>query len=80
MTMSIADLPEIDGQPERVNRVFEDVIRSIAANHPRDWTSWLPDAEFTSVIHDQQLRPLVDNNDADLLQLASSPASPSHSV
>jgi len=46
LTMSTADQPETDGQTERVNRVVEDIIRSIAVDHPRDWSRWLPYAEF----------------------------------
>ncbi|KAF1328293.1 Pol protein, partial [Globisporangium splendens] len=47
LAMSTADHPETDGQTERVNRVVEDILRSIAVDHPRDWSRWLPYAEFT---------------------------------
>ncbi|KAE9017809.1 hypothetical protein PR003_g9345 [Phytophthora rubi] len=33
--MSTADLPQTDGQTERVNRVLEDTLRSICAEMPR---------------------------------------------
>jgi hypothetical protein len=46
LAMSTADHPETDGQTERVNRVVEDIIRSIAVDSPRDWSQWLPYAEF----------------------------------
>ncbi|KAF1325083.1 Pol protein, partial [Globisporangium splendens] len=46
LAMSSADHPETDGQTERVNRVVEDILRSIAVDHPRDWSRWLPYAEF----------------------------------
>ena len=46
LAMSTADHPETDGQTERANRVVEDIIRSIAVEHPRDWSKWLPYAEF----------------------------------
>ncbi|KAF1333990.1 reverse transcriptase, partial [Globisporangium splendens] len=46
LALSTADHPETDGQTERVNRVVEDILRSIAVDHPRDWSRWLPYAEF----------------------------------
>ncbi|KAF1327941.1 Pol protein, partial [Globisporangium splendens] len=46
LALSSADHPETDGQTERVNRVVEDILRSIAVDHPRDWSRWLPYAEF----------------------------------
>ncbi|KAF1319473.1 Pol protein, partial [Globisporangium splendens] len=46
LAMSSADHPETDGQTERVNRVVEDILRSTAVDHPRDWSRWLPYAEF----------------------------------
>ncbi|KAF1333193.1 Pol protein, partial [Globisporangium splendens] len=46
LAMSSADRPETDGQTERVNRVVEDILRSIAVDHPCDWSRWLPYAEF----------------------------------
>ncbi|KAF1325825.1 Pol protein, partial [Globisporangium splendens] len=46
LALSSADHPETDGQTERVNRVVEDILRSTAVDHPRDWSRWLPYAEF----------------------------------
>ncbi|KAF1333614.1 Pol protein, partial [Globisporangium splendens] len=46
LALSTADHPETDGQTEHVNRVVEDILRSIAVDHPRDWSRWLPYAEF----------------------------------
>ncbi|KAF1315165.1 Pol protein, partial [Globisporangium splendens] len=46
LALSTADHPETDGQTKRVNRVVEDILRSIAVDHPRDWSRWLPYAEF----------------------------------
>ncbi|KAF1333148.1 Pol protein, partial [Globisporangium splendens] len=46
LALSTADHPETDGQTERVNRVVEDILRSIAVDHPRDWSRWLPYVEF----------------------------------
>ncbi|KAF1315298.1 Pol protein, partial [Globisporangium splendens] len=46
LALSTADHPETDGQTERVNRVVEDILRSITVDHPRDWSRWLPYAEF----------------------------------
>uniref|UniRef100_K3XCB4 Reverse transcriptase RNase H-like domain-containing protein n=1 Tax=Globisporangium ultimum (strain ATCC 200006 / CBS 805.95 / DAOM BR144) TaxID=431595 RepID=K3XCB4_GLOUD len=46
LALSTADHPETDEQTERVNRVVEDILRSIAVDHPRDWSRWLPYAEF----------------------------------
>ncbi|POM69189.1 LOW QUALITY PROTEIN: Pol protein [Phytophthora palmivora] len=42
LTMSTADHPQTDGQTERVNRVFEDTLRSICAEAPRPWSDQLP--------------------------------------
>ncbi|CCI50318.1 unnamed protein product [Albugo candida] len=44
--MSTADLPQIDGQTERVNRVIGDILRSICANTARSLSSMLPVVEF----------------------------------
>ena len=46
VTMSTADHPQTDGQTERVNRVVEDILRCIALERPRDWSSMLPFVEF----------------------------------
>ncbi|KAE9234358.1 hypothetical protein PF004_g9395 [Phytophthora fragariae] len=43
--MSTAAHPETDGQPERVDRVLEDVLRSYATSFA-SWSSFLPMAEF----------------------------------
>ncbi|GMF34441.1 unnamed protein product [Phytophthora fragariaefolia] len=45
MLMSTAAHPETDGQPERVNRVLEDVLRSYATSFT-SWSKCLPLAEF----------------------------------
>ncbi|GMF28606.1 unnamed protein product [Phytophthora fragariaefolia] len=44
--MSTADPPQTDGQTERVNRVVEDVLRSICAETPKRWSAMLPLVEF----------------------------------
>ena len=44
--MSTADHPQTDGQTERVNRVVEDILRSVCADTPKRWSSMLPVAEF----------------------------------
>ncbi|GMF57399.1 unnamed protein product [Phytophthora fragariaefolia] len=44
--MSTADHPQTDGQTERVNRVVEDVLRSICAETPKRWSAMLPLVEF----------------------------------
>ncbi|OWY98388.1 hypothetical protein PHMEG_00030860 [Phytophthora megakarya] len=43
--MLTAGHPETDGQTKRVNRVFEDVLRSYATSF-KNWSSFLPLAEF----------------------------------
>ncbi|GMF66082.1 unnamed protein product [Phytophthora lilii] len=45
LMMSTAAHPETDGQTERVNRAFEDVLRSYATSFS-NWSSFLPLAEF----------------------------------
>ncbi|OWY92980.1 reverse transcriptase [Phytophthora megakarya] len=45
LMLSTAGHPETDGQTERVNRVFEDVLRSYATSF-KNWSSFLPLAEF----------------------------------
>ena len=44
--MSTADHPQTNGQTERVNRVIEDVLRSVCAETPTRWSSMLPVVEF----------------------------------
>ncbi|GMF46094.1 unnamed protein product [Phytophthora fragariaefolia] len=46
LDMSTADHPQTDGQTERVNRVVEDVLRSICAETPKRWSAMLPLVEF----------------------------------
>ncbi|GMF39394.1 unnamed protein product [Phytophthora fragariaefolia] len=44
--LSTADHPQTDGHTERVNRVVENVLRSICAETPKRWSSMLPLVEF----------------------------------
>ena len=46
LDMSTADHPQTDGQTERVNRVVEDVLRSVCAETPKRWSLLLPIVEF----------------------------------
>ncbi|CAI5729886.1 unnamed protein product [Peronospora effusa] len=46
LDMSTADHPQTDGQTERVNRVVEDILRSVCAETPKRWSSMLPVVEF----------------------------------
>ncbi|KAG3196611.1 hypothetical protein PC128_g7494 [Phytophthora cactorum] len=46
LDMSTADLPQTDGQTEHVNRVVEDILRSVCAEAPRRWSEMLPLVEF----------------------------------
>ncbi|GMF50658.1 unnamed protein product [Phytophthora fragariaefolia] len=46
LDMSTADHPQTDGQTERVNRVLEDVLRSVCAAEPTKWSTLLPQVEF----------------------------------
>ncbi|KAG3201713.1 hypothetical protein PC128_g3691 [Phytophthora cactorum] len=46
LDMSTADHPQTDGQTERVNRVVEDILRSVCAEAPRRWSEVLPLVEF----------------------------------
>ena len=46
LEMSIADHPQTDGQTERVNRVINDILRSVCADTPTRWSSMLPVAGF----------------------------------
>ena len=55
--MSTADHPETDGQTERVNRMIEDTLRSIATTYPKKWSSMLALVEFdiNSAVHSSQV-------------------------
>ncbi|GMF35095.1 unnamed protein product [Phytophthora fragariaefolia] len=44
--MSTPDHPQTDGQTERVNRVLEDVLRSVCAAEPTKSSTLLPQVEF----------------------------------
>ncbi|KAG3049984.1 hypothetical protein PC122_g23379 [Phytophthora cactorum] len=46
LDMFTADQPQTDGQTERVNRVLEDILRSVCAEAPRRWSEVLPLVEF----------------------------------
>jgi transposase InsO family protein len=46
LDMSTAGHPQTDGQTERVNRVVEDILRSICAETPKRWNAMLPLVEF----------------------------------
>ncbi|KAE9198507.1 hypothetical protein PF005_g16115 [Phytophthora fragariae] len=46
LDMSTTDHPQNDGQTERVNRVLEDILRSICAAEPTNWSALLPQVEF----------------------------------
>ncbi|KAE9267376.1 hypothetical protein PF001_g30107 [Phytophthora fragariae] len=46
LDMSTADHPQTDGQTERVNRVLEDILRSVCAAEPTKWSVLLPQVEF----------------------------------
>ncbi|KAE9028547.1 hypothetical protein PR001_g11707 [Phytophthora rubi] len=46
LDMSTADHPQTDGQAERVNRVLEDILRSVCAAEPTKWSTLLPQVEF----------------------------------
>uniref|UniRef100_H3GZA0 Integrase catalytic domain-containing protein n=1 Tax=Phytophthora ramorum TaxID=164328 RepID=H3GZA0_PHYRM len=46
LDMSTTDHPQTDGQTERVNRVVEDVLRSVCAETPKRWSTMLPLGEF----------------------------------
>ncbi|KAE8991932.1 hypothetical protein PR002_g20703 [Phytophthora rubi] len=46
LDMSTADHPQTDGQTERVNRVLEDILRSVCAAKPTQWSTLLPQVEF----------------------------------
>ncbi|KAE8970237.1 hypothetical protein PF011_g26493 [Phytophthora fragariae] len=46
LDMSTADHPQTDGQTERVNRVLEDILRSVCAAEPTKWSTLLPQVEL----------------------------------
>ncbi|KAE8907687.1 hypothetical protein PF005_g208 [Phytophthora fragariae] len=46
LDMSTADHPQTDGQTERVNRVLEDILRSVCVAEPTKWSALLPQVEF----------------------------------
>ncbi|KAG3195861.1 hypothetical protein PC128_g8146 [Phytophthora cactorum] len=46
LDMSTADHPQTDGQTERVNRVVEDILRSVCTEAPRCWSEMPPLVEF----------------------------------
>ena len=52
--MSKVDHPQTDDQTERVNRVVEDILRSVCADRPKRWSSMLPVVEFAlnDSVHD----------------------------
>ncbi|OWZ17853.1 polyprotein [Phytophthora megakarya] len=51
LDMSTADHPPTDGQTERVNRVVEDILRSVCSEAPRRWSEMLPLVEFAMRLH-----------------------------
>lgn len=46
LKMSTSHNPQTDGQTERLNRVVKQMLQAICQNHPQDWDSCLPAAEF----------------------------------
>ncbi|KAL4092832.1 hypothetical protein PRIC1_011823 [Phytophthora ramorum] len=46
LDMSTTDHPQTGGQTERVNRVVEDVLRSVCDETPKRWSTMLPLVEF----------------------------------
>ncbi|KAE8991837.1 hypothetical protein PR002_g20730 [Phytophthora rubi] len=46
LDMSTADHPQTDGQTERVNRVLEDILRSVCAAEPTKWSTLIPQVRF----------------------------------
>ncbi|KAG2828411.1 hypothetical protein PC129_g12943 [Phytophthora cactorum] len=54
LDMSTADHPQTDGQTERVNRVVEDILRSVCAEAPWRWSEVLPPVELAlnNPVHD----------------------------
>ena len=47
LDMSTSDHSQTNGQTERVNRVVEDILRSVFAETPKRWSSMLPVVEFS---------------------------------
>ena len=46
LDMSTANYPQTDGQIERVNRVSNDILRSVCVNKPKHRIYMLPVVEF----------------------------------
>ena len=46
LNMSSSYHPQSDGQTEVVNRCLENYLRCMTGDHPREWSSWLPMAEY----------------------------------
>ncbi|KAE8985058.1 hypothetical protein PR001_g23005 [Phytophthora rubi] len=46
LDMSTADHPQTDGQTELVDRVLEDILRSVCVAEPTTWSTLLPQVEF----------------------------------
>ena len=46
LDMSTADHLQTDGQTERVDRVINDILRSVCADTPKRWSSMVPFVEF----------------------------------
>ena len=50
-SLSTAYHPQTDGGTERMNQEIEAYLRAFCANHPEDWSTYLPDIEF---MHNQR--------------------------
>ena len=46
LDMFTADHPQTDDQTEIMNRVINEILRSVCANKPKRWSSMLPVVEF----------------------------------
>lgn len=46
LNMSSAYHPQSDGSTERVNQCLEQYLRSMTNHNPKNWSSWLPAAEW----------------------------------